>query len=76
MASCYFCGVYGSSHRRTVNTGYSTGTNSRNYYGIRTLCENCVYRIDRSNIINGIIWRYVIAIILIAIITHLKFNLW
>jgi len=80
MASCYICGQNGSNYRRTVITGYSTGSyhgkttshSSRTYYGIRTLCENCAFNHDKRKIVKGIILRWVIVIILVIFIFNKK----
>ncbi|EKT3967370.1 hypothetical protein NTJ12_002458 [Flavobacterium psychrophilum] len=80
MASCYHCGQNGSSHRRNVTTGGSNGTyygksvsfSSRTYNGLRTLCANCAYDVDKGNIRSGIIGRYIIICILVFIIFKFK----
>lgn len=56
MANCYCCGRSGANFRRNVTTGSSfgswgssrsVGSSSRTYYGLRTVCEFCAFKIDR-----------------------------
>ena len=72
MAFCYHCGQNGSDYRRYVQTGYSQGTyygkrtshSTHTYHGIRSLCENCAFRLDKSSLVKSIALRWIIAIIL------------
>jgi len=75
MASCYHCGRSGASYRRTVTTGYSRGSwtskksygsSSRTNYGVRSVCEDCALRIDKSSVIGSIIISIIISICLIC----------
>lgn len=80
MASCYQCGRSGASYRRDVVTGrsnttyygkrstsYSTRTNT----GLRTVCEDCAFSIDKSRLILSIIGLWVATIVLIGLIGSL-----
>lgn len=78
MASCYHCGKSGANYRRNIMTGYSTGswvskrsygTSSRNYYGLRTVCENCAARIDKRNAIKTTVVLVLVAICLLYYIS-------
>jgi hypothetical protein len=81
MASCYHCGQYGSQHRRNVNTGGSRGTHygksisfsTRTYNGLRTLCAECAFSLDKGNIKSGIFGRWIIVCILVFCIIKFKF---
>lgn len=82
MASCYHCGIGGSFYRREVITGRSTtsyyGKNSssrstRTSHGLRSLCENCAYKLDRSNLIGNIVLFWFINVCLIIAIIYFKF---
>ena len=82
MADCYHCGQTGSSYRRNVTTGGSKGTyygrksitfSTRTYNGLRSLCANCAYNVDKSNIKSGIIGRYLILCIIVFLILIYKF---
>ena len=57
MASCFICGCSGANYRRLVSTGYSTGSwvskrsygsSIRNYSGVRSVCEYCAIKLDKS----------------------------
>ncbi len=77
MASCYLCGRSGSEYRRTVHTGHSFGTfvskrsygsSSRNYYGLRTVCENCAASIDKWKAIKTTLFLAGLALVLLYFI--------
>ena len=60
MATCFQCGEPKSDYRRTVYTGYSTGSwvskrsygsSTRTSYGVRTVCKNCAGQIDKSQLV-------------------------
>ena len=81
MASCYHCGQNGSQHRRNVTTGGSNGTyygrksisfSTRTYNGLRTLCAECAFSVDKGNIKSGILGRWIIVCILVFIIIKYK----
>jgi hypothetical protein len=71
MASCYHCGRSGASYRRTVTTGYSTGSwtskrsygsSSRTYQGLRSLCEDCAAQVDKKNAISVVLLLGLVAV--------------
>lgn len=77
MASCYLCGSSGAQYRRTVHTGSSYGItwgkksssrSSRQYYGLRTVCEDCAARVDKMNAIFTTLFLIAIAVILLLVI--------
>ena len=80
MASCYHCGQNGSQYRRNVTTGGSNGTyygknisfSTRTYNGLRTLCAQCAFNVDKGNIKSGILGRWIIVCILVFLIIKYK----
>lgn len=82
MASCYHCGRSGASYRRNVITGQSntsyygkrsTSYSRRTHSGLRTVCENCAFNIDKKRLIIKIVSRWILLIILVWLIIHYKF---
>lgn len=77
MASCYHCGSSGSNYRRWVKTGFSSGfwvskrssgSSSRNYYGLRTLCERCAANNDKWRAIKTTVFLIISAAFLLYLI--------
>lgn len=82
MATCYLCGRAGADFRRTVETGRShgyyygkrsTSYSTRTYTGLRTVCEDCAFDIDKGRLMASIAGRWIIAIILTILIVYYKF---
>jgi len=82
MASCYHCGRGGASYRRNVSTGTSntvyygkkrTTYSTRNTSGLRSLCENCAFNIDKGRLIGSIVGLWILNIVLAGLIIHFKF---
>jgi hypothetical protein len=81
MASCYQCGQNGAEYRRTVVKGKSNGTyygkrttySTRTYSGMRTVCEDCAFAIDKARLILNIIGLWIISLALIWLIVKFKF---
>ena len=73
MATCYKCGRGGANYRRIVSTGQSntvyygkkrTTYSTRNNSGLRTVCEDCAYNIDRGRLISYIVVLWIVNIVL------------
>jgi hypothetical protein len=77
MANCYQCGRSGATYRRAVYTGSSSGgwvstrssgSSSRSYSGVRSLCESCAARNDASKQRNRAILYVIGGIVIIYFI--------
>ena len=82
MASCYHCGRSGASYRRDVVTGNSYGMSFSNkgrssystrvYSGLRTLCEDCAFNVDKRRLIGNIVGGWILIVILLGLIIFLN----
>lgn len=82
MASCYHCGRSGADYRRNVVTGQSRSTyygkrstsySTRTNTGLRTVCEDCAFSIDKARLIQSIAGLWLLALVLVGLIIHYKF---
>lgn len=82
MASCYQCGCGGADYRRSVVTGQSRSTyygkrsttySTRTNTGLRTVCEDCAFSIDKGRLVGSIVGLWILAIVLVGLIIHYKF---
>jgi hypothetical protein len=82
MASCYHCGRGGADYRRNVVTGRSNTTyygkrstsfSTRTNSGLRTVCENCAFDIDKGRLVSSIIGLWILNIVLAGLIIYFKF---
>lgn len=82
MSSCYLCGNPGADFRRSVVTGRSrtiyygkrsNSMSSSTHTGLRSVCENCAFNVDKSRIITRIIGLWILNLILVGLIIHYKF---
>lgn len=82
MAACYHCARKGADFRRNVVTGQSTGvyygkrstsSSTRVNTGLRTLCEECAFFVDRGQLVQDIVVLWILVIVLVGLIIHFKF---
>jgi hypothetical protein len=82
MASCYHCGRAGADFRRNVVTGRSQSTyygkqsttySTRTNTGLRTVCEDCAFAIDKARLVQRIIGLWLVTIVLAGLIIYYKF---
>ena len=82
MASCYHCARQGADYRRNVVTGRSRGTyygkkntsfSTRTNSGLRSVCEDCAFSIDKSRLIQSVTIIWILAVIMIGLILYYKF---
>lgn len=81
MASCYVCGCSGADQRREVYVGTSNRISyskritvgKSNHYGMRTVCPDCAFEIDKQRNINTII-KLSIAIVFVIFLIFAKLS--
>jgi hypothetical protein len=73
MATCYICSSSYASNRREVYTGQSHRVNygrrvsfgNSQYYGMRSVCDDCAYRIDIRRNLRVVFWQCVAIAVLL-----------